>query len=91
MIVWMYCPVVQIYAEKASQIRSLSFPDKNSSSSLTADWLNPLQDSIYLSGEALRSKNQCKYVNIANFMRSVKFVIRSVCLCAGLTAEFIEI
>jgi len=51
--------VVQIYAEEADKIRSLSFPRGNSSS-MTADWLNPLEDNIYLSGEALQARNKRK-------------------------------
>jgi len=51
--------VVQIYAEEADKIRSLSFPRGNSSS-MTADWLDPLEDNIYLSGEALQTGNKRK-------------------------------
>jgi len=49
--------VVQIYANNASQIGALSFP-YNSSSVAAAKWLNPIEDNIYLAGDALRQLNR---------------------------------
>ena len=57
---WTCCVAVQIYAENAREIQSLSFP--SDSPSMTADWLNPLEDNIYLSAEALQSENERRNV-----------------------------